>query len=55
MSDTKIKIKLDYLAVLSHTSIGGGGLDWASDIFFCHGRTETWLLKSRLAAYERRD
>jgi len=23
--------------------------------FFCHGRTETWLLKSRLAACERRD
>ena len=22
--------------------------DWASDTFFCHGQTETWLLESRL-------
>jgi len=33
----------------------GGGVGSAGDIFFCHGRTETWLLKSRLAACERRD
>ena len=29
------------------------GVDWASDTFL--SRTETWLLKSRLAACERRD
>jgi len=30
--------------------------NWASDKKnFCHGRTETWLLKLQLAACERRD
>jgi len=31
------------------------GVGWAGDKFFCYGRIETWLLKSRLTACERRD
>jgi len=49
-------LTLDFLVRLglNFHLMRGEGVDWASDIF-CHGRTETWLLKSRLTACERHD